>query len=170
MLPAGTIAGHAASYLLSGRRPHGGVHGYLDFACWPVALAALGALAWFAGSRQGARWTPRSLPFAAAQVGLFLFQEVVEGLVDGRGPGASLAAPTVRYGVVVQLVLAVGMVLLTRVAVAGGARLRAATLGRPAWRPKHPAVLPPAAECRRVGMVVASPVSERGPPTLLVSA
>ncbi|MGH9001162.1 MAG: hypothetical protein ACRDY7_17425 [Acidimicrobiia bacterium] len=167
LLPAGMISGHAASYLLAGRPPHGGVHDYLDLACWPAALLALGALAWFAGSTRRARWIPGSVPFAAVQVGVFVVQETVEGLVDGRNLAASLLTATVGYGVAAQLVLGMAAVLLARLAVAAGARLR--TVLWPGWPrcPKSPAILPAASASRWVGRLVVSPASERGPPPLL---
>lgn len=168
LLPAGTIVGHAASYLLAGRHSHAGVHGYLDLASWPIALAALSALACFACSADAARFTPRVAPFAAAQLALFLVQESAEGLLDGAGVGATLVTPTVRYGVAIQLVLALGVVLLARLAAAGGARLRATLASR---RPQaRPAAARPPAASRHAEALVASPASERGPPALLIAA
>lgn len=168
-LPVGTVAGHAAAYLLADRHPHGGVHGYLDVACWPTALAALGALAWFMGSRQSARWIPRKLPLAAAQVGLFLLQEAAEGLAEGRSLTAALWTPTVRYGVAIQVVLAIGIILVATLAAAGGACLRAALLDRSPRRQGRSVITRPASASRgEAGTLIASPASERGPPVLLV--
>jgi hypothetical protein len=169
LLPAGTILGHASAYVLAGRAPDGGLHAYLNLAGWPVAFGALGALLWFSWSRHAHRSTPRVEPFAAAQVFFFLFQESLEGMIDGHAVTATLGSPTVRYGVAAQLVLAATIVLFTRLAAAGGARLRRMFTGRRSpCRPSGAGFHGRATAFRRPPALVASPASERGPPSLLV--
>lgn len=171
LLPAGTIAGHAGSYLLAGRLPHGGVHGYLLVAGWPLTLAALAGLVWFVWSVDGVRSAPRLLPFAAAQVALFLVQESVEGLLGGQAVGATLEGATIRYGVAAQLILAIAIVGVARLAAVGGSRLRAALARRRgSWRQGAPGAVPPAVVIRCEGTLIGSLGTERSPPLLLACA
>lgn len=170
LLPAGALVGHAASYLLARGHPESGVHGYLDIACWLVAVAALGGLGWYALSPGGARSSPRLAGFAGAQTLLFLIQESVEGHLEGRPLADTLATPAVRWGVAVQLALGAVMVLLARLAAVGGTRLRAVLTGRhpqPGTQPAAPRRVPGARLWHRVA---SSPATERGPPRLLVPA
>lgn len=170
LLPAGTIAGHAVSYLLAGRLSHGGVHGYLPVTGWLLALAALAGLVWFAWSVDGVRSIPRLLPFTAAQLALFLVQESVEGLLEGQAVGATLEAPVIRYGIAAQLILAVTIVVAARLAAVGGSRLRAALASRRGWWRGMPGAAPPPVVTRYAETLLVSLATERGPPLLLACA
>lgn len=170
LLPAGALVGHTAAYPLAGGHPESGVHGYLDIACWLVAVAVLGGLGWYALSAEGARSSPRLAGFAGAQTLLFLIQESVEGHLEGRPLADTLATPAVRWGVAVQLALGAVMVLLARAAAAGGARLRAALAGSPPQRVTQPAIPRRVPGARLWDRVASSPATERGPPRLLVFA
>ena len=171
-MPGGVAAGHVLGYgaagLVGATPSLTGGHGYLDVLLRlgvPFTLAVL-ARAFLSGAR--AELPPvRYRHLAALQVGVFAAVEVGEHALAGIGPGRSLVEASFWLGILAQLLVAGGLVVLTawmrRVgeAVAGGherARLRTT---RPIPRPLRSLVAVPA-------IVPVGTLSRRGPPVVVV--
>ncbi|MGH9178967.1 MAG: hypothetical protein ACRD0N_10490 [Acidimicrobiales bacterium] len=165
LVPVGTVAGHAAGYLLAGQdASFAGDHGHLRPATWLTAAVAVLALGWVAAARDGLARRPRLVALAAAQSGLFLALEAAEHLAAGHSPAHLLHEPSLRWGLVAQLAMAAVVVLATVAARSAGQRARA-LLSPPARPPAAPpsVVLRPRAALRPALLAV-SPATERGPP------
>jgi hypothetical protein len=169
LIPAGTLAGHAAAYALVGPHAHGHAdhgHGYLTgVAALAVPLAAA-ALLWHGcqGATRGRR--PALGPLLVAQPLLFLVQELLEQLFAGHGMASVAQSPAVRVGVVAQVV-AVGMtLLLVRAARATGRAVLATFLRLRPFRVQRPEMACPPFSAPFVSRSRRTLVSERGPPPL----
>lgn len=166
LVPLGTVAGHAAGYLLAGRHASfAGDHVHLRPTSWLAVLGAVAALGWATVDRAGTgRNRPRLVALAGAQAGLFVGLEAVEHLTAGRGVGRLLSEPSVRWGLAAQVATAAALVLATVVARASGERVRALLSSRPpAGRTDTPTPAPAASPTLR-DLLPGSPASERGPP------
>jgi hypothetical protein len=166
LVPAATVAGHAAGYLLAGQPVHrsGGAG---DLACWPIAALAVAVLLWFGMSPRGSRSIPGVRQLAGAQLTLFVVQELAEGRLHLSAAVGAATWSAIRYGIAGQILVAVLTVVLARLLASGGARLREAWAARTVRHRETttgwcslPAGEPP----RRV---VGGWTSERGPPGAL---
>ncbi len=112
---AGTLAGHAAGYLLVGStRTDAAVHGYLAYApafvgvCVALAVVAVGLRV--AGRLDG---SPSAWPYALLPPLAFCAQETIERLAAGL-PAHAVLAPAVYAGLAAQAPVAVATYLLVR--------------------------------------------------------
>ena len=167
--PAGVVTGHLIGYLPGDGHSgaHAVDHGYLPVAAALVAPLVVAAVLWAAMS--GARSRPRPPAVGlllVAQWTLFTAQEMVEHAVAGHGAGEALRSPAVRAGLAAQVLVALALAALLRVATAAGARA-VTTLSR---------LVRPATVCRGWGRTgpVRPPASlllhgapSRGPPPVL---
>ena len=169
--PLGTIAGHVVGYRLAG---HGasldGSHAHLRPGAWLAVALAVAALAWVAVSGRGGRTRASLTLLASGQLASFVVLEAAEQLVGGHGVGHLPGDPSFRWGLAAQVVAAAVLVLAVGVARATGERVRAVmTSGKPsvtigATPPPFRPIATPALR----SLTVATAVSERGPPRLLV--
>lgn len=121
LAPLGALLGHAVAYgpLVArhgdGAAPH--QHGYLGPVATVGVPLGLLVLAWLTVDRWGSRARLPPLPaLMAGQAALFVAQETVERLVVRLPAGGVLSAPAVRWGLASQVVVAAGVVAVTRLA------------------------------------------------------
>ena len=168
--PLGTIAGHVVGYRLAG---HGasleGSHAHLRPGAWLAVALAVAALVWVAVSGRGGRTRASLTLLAGGQLASFVVLEAAEQLVGGHGVGHLPGDPSFRWGLAAQVVAAGALVLALSAARATGERVRAVMAGKPsiAIGATPPPFRPRATPSLR-SLTVATAVSERGPPSLLV--
>lgn len=170
LIPAGALVGHAAGYAMGGGHGHATpAHGDLTAAVGLAVPLGLAALAWHVW--QGARGeaAPSLRLLLAAQPVVFLVQEVLEFTLGGHGMASLAQSPAVRAGVAAQVVVAVLIMLLVRVArAAGQAVVAALQRHRPVTGAAKSPPRPPTVMARRL-RGVGTPIHPRGPPDLLVA-
>jgi hypothetical protein len=166
--PAGVLAGHALGYLAGG--PHAGGHAvdhsYLTVAAAGFSPLAVAALLWAAmsGTRPGSRVPVGAL--LAAQWALFAGQEMAEHALAGHGPAEALRSPAVWLGLGAQVLVALALALLLRVAGVTGARVLA-SLARLVRGATAASGWPPSTGPRSPSFLPARRPSSRGPPPVL---
>ena len=168
LVPAGALAGHAASYGLAGAHVQlAPPHGHLPVVASVAVPVALAALAWHVWEGARSRRAPALRLLLVAQPALFLTQEALEHLLGGHGMASLAHSPAVRVGVLAQVVVAALTLLLVRAArttgrvlVAALRRRRPLALRRESPRRAAPAAVPRISSAARH-------VTERGPPHLL---
>ncbi len=168
---AGVAVGHIAGYALAHpdvatREVALGGHAYLPSVAAAVIPAGVLAALWWAVR------TARSLGLAgqidwrrlaAAQVAVFLCQEMGERFVAGEGVGAAISERGVWFGLVAQVVVAL---LVTRGIDAVRRVIRAVTAGRPiTTRLPRICIILPAAPVASVAPATVA-VGLRAPPAL----
>lgn len=171
LLPLGILLGHSTGYALAGEHTHGYMTGgWLWAAPGLAAVAAVGVFAWAGLQGDPLRQCPRLSPVIAVQGVVFFGQESVEHLVQGHGLSHLLASPTLRWGLVAQVITATVLIVASCFALATGRRLRT-LLGRLSTRARpRPWVPRPAMAAALSDAVTGSPASERGPPPFFVPA
>lgn len=172
MVPSGTIAGHVLGYLMAGEdATFHGAHSQLRSAAWlgaavtGASMACLGLL--FPHRGPGALRLSR---LVSAQAVLFSVVEAVEHVEAGHGGLSFLSDPCFRWGLVAQLITAVALLAVARMACLTAKWVRA----RLAGRLPRPRISSP----RKWGHIrsvfgrtaSSSSVTERGPPCSLAPA
>lgn len=170
MVPCGTVAGHVVGYWLAGQ--HAGLngdHSHLRSTAWFSSLAAVATLL-IVGVRP--RLGRARLPVAwlvGGQLGMFIGLEAAEHVGAGRDVTGLLSSPTLRWGLVAQLLTAGLLVGASRLAEVSGQRVRALLSGRarPGLSTSRRSTPARRGDPLRSSMLAWS-ASERGPPRSLV--
>lgn len=171
LVPLGTIAGHVVGYWLAGDdASFDGAHRHLRPTVWLTVAVAAAAVAWVTIRPVGSRSAPRLSWLVSGQLAGFFLLEAAEHVLAGHAFSELPGHPTLRWGLLAQIVSAGVLVLVTRLAGASGQRVRAflsrtlATRGAPAARTR-----PGTPDAVR-SILVVSAASERGPPPVLLIA
>lgn len=169
LLAAGTVAGHALAYRLA----HHGVdslpHRYLSTAAWVAGPLLAMSLGWFLRRGAGGERPRQPVLLLVAQPGIFVLQESVEHLLAGHHLASVAESPTVRWGLALQVLVGVVLLVLTHLAAATG---RVMTRGRstPRLAVGDDGTTGCVDSADATSAVVNRSNSERGPPPLLVPA
>ena len=169
LTPVGVVCTHLLAYVLPHAEPGTGVtHHHLAPLALVTVLLALGALGAVAvRAARGNAVELRLGVLAAAQAALYAAVEVPETLLGGGSLLEAVTAPTLRSGLLVQLVVAWALVRVVRVTVAVGQRLSR----QPRALPLAPAPVWHCSAPRQIGRRHhLTPATRRGPPQTLISA
>lgn len=171
LVPVGVVASHLLGYLVAHPDPRdravalGASHGHLPVLGLLSAAAAVAALGMGgAAGRRGERLVVRIPALAAAQAAVFVAMEVAEHVAHGDAVSSAVTAPSLWWGLAVQLVVAAVSVALLRLSHAVGAAVGRDRRRRCAGRVRVVALAAgnaPAIAARY------SPLSRRGPPPVL---
>ena len=164
LVPLGVVIAHIAAYVLPHPENGTGSHHHLaGLALVGVGAAALAVGSAVVGAARGRHVAVSGPGLAAVQSAAYVVLELAEALASGSSLGQALSAPTLRTGIVLQLVVATLLRLLLRASIAVGRWLaRPSGLRREVDR-THRIVRRDAAPARRLP----SPVTRRGPPLVV---
>jgi hypothetical protein len=171
LLPLGVLLGHSAGYGLAGEHTHGYLAGgRLWWAAWLAGAGSVGAFAWFGLRGGGQPRRPRVFGVACAQAVVFVVQEGLEHVLHGEGLADVVASPSFRWGIAAQVVTATILVVTASLARYTAQRLRALVGHSPGRVVARCSTPRPQTAADVQGTVLASPASERGPPSFLAIA